>query len=158
MVTSRHSTGNPGWHRVFGASDAAVSPESLLEQLRQADNEPPIACNFHSDEQGWFDVDVTWPLGDSLILHRYLATEEGIRAELNTWAAWLEANAPNPEQFMVHMIRTKQVFTFRSPPWCTAPLFFELCKFLAKQTDGIFQIDGQGFFTKDGNWIVQENP
>ena len=40
-------------------------------------------------------------------------SEEGIRAELNTWAAWLETAGHNPNHswLMGHMIQTRQIFT-----------------------------------------------
>ena len=48
----------------------------------------------------------------------YLATEEGICAELNTWAAWVEATVGGPVQegLMLHLISTRQLFVMRDPP------------------------------------------
>ena len=32
----------------------------------------------------------------------------------------------------------------------------EVCQFLARQTDGVYQADGQGFFAPDGSLLLQE--
>ena len=32
----------------------------------------------------------------------------------------------------------------------------DVCRFLARATDGIYQIDGQGFFAADGTLLVTE--
>jgi hypothetical protein len=146
------------FHRVFGTNDAPVSPEALLEHVCQSLPRPPATYQFQGDDQGWFRADLDWQDREGpLTLHRYLATEEGIRADLNAWAAWLEVNAPDAETYMQRLIRTTQLFTFRSPPWGISPFTFNLCKFLAGQTDGFIQIDGVGFYTADGNVIVRES-
>ena len=98
--------------------------------------------------------------GVPLQLERYLATEEGIRAELNSWAAWLETreNAAEHVHLMERMIQTPQLFTLRSGEEsaesgsndvlaCVVPRGF---------TAGVYQIDGRGFFAADGRLLVLE--
>lgn len=137
------------WYRVFGSNEAQIPPETLLEHLQ-------VPGYFRGDDQGWFQVELAVQ-GDTIQVNRYLATEEGIRAELNNWAAWLEGNAAEPEPLMQHLISTTQVFVWKkqddhqAQALCTA-----LCQFLARETAGIYQIDGQGFFDRQGRLLAAE--
>jgi hypothetical protein len=117
----------------------------------------PITGHFRGDDQGWFAAELTGPDQPPLTLERYLATEEGIRAELNTWAAWLEDLAPDPAPLMERMIQTRQLFTFRLLPEAAGgKLAVALCQYLAEATDGIYQIDGRGLFAADGSLLISE--
>ena len=94
--------------------------------------------------------------GAALQLERFLAEEEGIRAELNSWAAWLETreNAPEHVRLMERMIQTKQLFTLQSIE--ESAQAERLCRFLAEITLGVYQIDVRGFFAADGVLLVPE--
>jgi hypothetical protein len=150
------------WFRVFGSSPTEPSPAAFLECLHNQGYEVP--ARFRGDDHGWFRVE--FMIGgeeEPLELERYLATEEGIRSELNTWAAWLESaeQCPHAVPLMQRIIGTAQVFAVelpeefdqgRGPPLCEA-----ICRFLAEATGGVYQIDGQGFFTSDGRLLVKEH-
>ena len=93
------------WFRVFGVSEIQPEPAAILEHLRglgvEADG------HFRGDDQGWFAADIGLVQGEApLQLERFLSTEEGIRAELNTWAAWLETcdYSPNSQKLMEHVV------------------------------------------------------
>jgi hypothetical protein len=146
-------------YRVFGTNDAAVNPAALLEHLHGLDFE--VTGHFRGDAQGWFRAELIYPEADARFeLERFLATEEGIRAQLNTWAAWLETACPDEPRWLQQLISTTQVFTLHSigegngadiVPFCQA-----LCQFLATTTAGTYQADGAGFFTAAGTLIVKE--
>jgi hypothetical protein len=96
-------------------------------------------------------------------LERYLATEEGIRADLNSWAAWLETAdySPNHGPLMQHVISTRQLFTLRRPidhadEVLVEKLCLGVCRFLSGITDGVYQVDDEGFFAADGTLLLQE--
>jgi hypothetical protein len=147
------------WCRVFATMNEAPSTEVTKEYLRNL--LPRAGVSFRSDEQGWFNSSIAQPRQKPLQLDRFLASEEGIRAELNSWAAWLETQEHDPgfARLMEHVVATKQVFTLEIDP--EQPEVLEsaaaLCQFLAQQTEGIYQIDGQGFFDMDGRLLLRED-
>ena len=145
------------WHRVFGCGDREPSPGDLLAHMNGLGF--PITGHFRGDDQGWFSAELTGPGQPTLTLERYLSTEEGIRAELNTWAAWLEALASGSDHvsLMERLIQTRQLFTFRIlTDSVGVDLADALCRYLAATTDGVYQIDGRGLFAADGSLLVSE--
>jgi hypothetical protein len=150
------------WYRVFGTNDAAVEPARLLEEARRL--EAGVTARFRGDDLGWFRADLAVPgEGVPLAVERFLSSEEGIRAELNTWAAWLEETGPGPEatRLMQHMVSTTEVFTLGPlDPDADAALdhlYTGLSRFLARATAGVYQVDGRGFFAADGTLLVAES-
>src|SRR5262245_25928836 len=97
------------WYRVFGASAAEIQPADLLQQLHHQGLE--VTSHFRGDDQGWFRVEFGLD-GLPLTLERFLATEDGVRAELNNWAAWVELQEGNPNSgpLMQQIISTQQMF------------------------------------------------
>ena len=178
------------WFRVFGTSEREPDQQHFAEIL-QSWNASNVA-SFQGDAQGWYAATLKAPDGATLFqVDRYLASEEGIRSELNSWAAWLESQESqvNQERLMLHVISTKQLFTidatrvFESPshPRPLSPQgrgvkdrnslalvsgergsgeedLMRLCQFLARQTAGVYQVDGMGFFDQDGSCLLAEMP
>jgi hypothetical protein len=150
------------WYRVFGTNDVQPEPAALLEAVRALGIE--ATAEFGGDEQGWFRVALTFAADATPVhLERYLATEEGIRADLNSWAAWLETAdySPNHGPLMQHVISTRQLFTLRCPiDHADEVLVERLCvgvsRFLARTTDGVYQVDDEGFFAADGILLLKE--
>src|SRR5262249_53383591 len=131
------------------------APAALLEHLQSLDSE--ILGHFRGDDQGWFAAELSISDAGVVTLERFLSTEEDIRAELNTWAAWVEANATDATRLMQHLIATKQVFTVQvEDEDADEAIFVSLCRHLARLTDGVYQIDGQGFFDVEGRLLVRE--
>src|SRR5262249_43473221 len=154
---------NAMWYRVFGLKSEMVQPALLQEHLRRLDVDVPF--EVRGDDLGWTACTLQLVAGSSpLHVERYLTEEDDIRDDLDTWAAWLETqeHSANHQKLMQHMIGTRQMFTLRRPSghvdekridWvCEA-----IVRFLAGQSDGIYQIDGQGFFAADGTMLLQEN-
>ena len=150
------------WFRVFGVSEVQPEPAAILEHLRglgvEADG------HFRGDDQGWFAADIGLVQGEApLQLERFLSTEEGIRAELNTWAAWLETcdYSPNSQKLMEDVVATKQLFTLRRPIDYSNEILVEkacvgVCQFLAKQNTGVYQVDNKGLFAANWTMMLQE--
>ncbi|MFL5243534.1 MAG: hypothetical protein ACJ8FY_15625 [Gemmataceae bacterium] len=147
------------WFRVFATTNEAPTAEAAGHRLQALF--PGASVSFRTDDQGWFKVSIARPGQGSLELDRFLASEEGIRAELNSWVAWLETREHDPcfTRLMEHVIATKQVFTIEMD--AELPQIQEsavaLGRFLAQQTAGIYQVDGQGFFDMDGRLLLRED-
>ena len=95
-------------------------------------------------------------------MDRFLAEEDDIRDQLNAWAAWLEtARESAATQLMQLMIGANQVFALECPrdrveDEQVERFMLGLCRFLAKKTHGVYQIDNRGFFAPDGKLLVKE--
>jgi hypothetical protein len=143
------------WYRVFAASAAAPDPDALLALLNRF---APTEGRFRADAAGWFHADFV--CGDiELSLDRYTADEEGVRAELNTWAAFVESLPCGAEQaaLMERIIQTKQLFALEGPAVARGRLLCAvLCDYLARTADGVYQIDGEGFHAADGTLLARE--
>ena len=151
------------WFRVFGTNEARIEPAELLEHLQSRGF--AVEGHFRGDDLGWFAAELVVTAAETpLQLERFLSSEEGIRAELNTWAGWLETcdYSPNHQKLMQHMVSTTQLFTLRRPIDSSNEVLVEnlcvrLSQFLANRTDGVYQIDDRGFFAADGTLLLQEN-
>jgi hypothetical protein len=146
------------WYRVFGRGAAEPAPQAILDHLDGLGVR--VAGRFEADDAGWFRAEFDFGGAAPLQLDRFLATEKGIRAELNSWAAFLETCADNPNHLslMERMIQTAQLFTLERPGGDEAQverLCVGLCTFLARQTDGVWQADGRGFFAADGSLLAR---
>ncbi|HEY7425402.1 MAG TPA: hypothetical protein VH682_14320 [Gemmataceae bacterium] len=145
------------WYRVFGASSEMPASAAILDFL--AGRSASVSGAFATDTSGWYQADLLVD-GAALQLERYLAEEEGIRAELNSWAAWLETREDALEHvlLMERMIQTAQLFTLRSSQESTRieQVGIALCRFLAVATAGVYQIDERGLFAADGTLLVAE--
>jgi hypothetical protein len=155
------------WYRVFGHNDFPIDSPALLEWLRA--RQPDATGHFRGDELGWFEARLQFPAhATPLLVERFLTKEDEIRGELNTWAAWLETadDGPEPVRLMQHVISTKQLFTIHQAveddeeeledTHTVQTLCVNLCQFLARCTNGVYQVDGQGFFAADGRLLVSE--
>lgn len=148
------------WFRVFSAAATPVGPAALLERLHQAGF--AVAGHFRGDDLGWFRAELLHAEDEpAVVLDRYLTAEEDLRDELSSWAAWLETM--NQPALMERMIGTVQLFTLHAEDGDAdsedvEALGVACCGILAGMTDGIYQIDGRGFFAADGNLLVAEEP
>ena len=149
------------WYRVFGITDNQPEPVAILEHLRTIDWR--ITGHFKGDEHGWTRAEIVYADNATpLRLERYLATQDDIRDDLNSWAAWLETMDHHPAHagLMQHVIQTKQLFTLQRPrdadDASVLKLCLAICHFLARQTAGVYQIDTRGFFAADGTMRLPE--
>src|SRR5215813_8194186 len=144
------------WFRIFGVRDAAPEPAKLLEHLHTLGIK--VEGHFKGDDLGWFHVEFVLPDDPApLTMDRFLAEEDDIRDQLNAWAAWLE-NVEDPVvagMLMQRMIGANQVFALevsrdRAEEDAVAQFCRKLCQYLARSTDGVYQVDARGFFAADG--------
>jgi hypothetical protein len=148
------------WYRIFGSTESAPEPAAVLAHLAGLGLD--VAGSFAGDVAGWFRADLAVG-GEPLAVERFLADEEGIRAELNSWAAYLETctHSPHHGPLMERVIQSRQLLTVRRPEGHPDQEAVEracvgLCRFLAGATAGFYQVDGQGVFAADGSLLVEE--
>src|SRR5262245_34232556 len=98
------------WYRIFGALDSTPEPAGLEACL--SGSGVSARLSWAADVTGWYRADIQLPEGEPLVLERFLAGEEGIRAELNAWAAYLETREDYPQHqaLMERAIQTRQLF------------------------------------------------
>lgn len=150
------------WHRVFARSPDAPAPDAVLAHAHAAGFAARIG--FRGDDLGWFAAAIELTPGTTpLLLDRYLAKDDDLRDDLNSWAAWLETQThePNHAMLMERVIQSQQLFTLRKPIDCPDDakmdaLAESLCRWLASASDGIWQADGRGFFAADGAGLLRE--
>ncbi len=154
------------WYRVFGQGEAPVSLAGLAEHLKTKGL--PLVGDLGSPKTDWLQAELV--LGSdcpAVGLDRYEVGHDGIRDELNTWAAWLETREddPNHDKLLESMTRAVQVFTLNHPgadeigeeeALRLQGLSLECCRYLAAKVDGVYQADGLGFFTADGHLLMVE--
>jgi hypothetical protein len=127
------------YSRVFGLSHDPPDLAALLEHFHARGL--AATGSFRGDDLGW--------TGGEIVL----------RDDLNTWAGWLETRTDQPRhgELMQHVIGTKQLITLRPPPDGSADrLCDEVCRWLAAQTQGVYQVDGRGFFAADGTLLLAD--
>ena len=149
------------WQRVFGRSDSGLTPAQIAEGLASAG----IACvpHFKGDDLGWTSGELRFATGSPILLARDLTKPDDLRADLNAFAAELEtmtysANAP---ALMERVIQTQQMVTLRKPFDHGDEVKLDgaceyLMRALAAASDGVYQVDGKGWFTADGELLMQE--
>lgn len=150
------------WSRVFGRSEATPDPAALLAHLQALGM--PAAGQFRGDDLGWTGAELILQAAATPVsLERYLTSTDDLRDDLNTWAAWLETqdHEPRHRALMEHVIGTRQLITIRRPldqadEVALERLCSHLCQWLAARTDGIYQVDSEGFFAADGTLLLQE--
>ena len=149
------------WYRVFGKGETPPPEEEVLGHVRGLGVE--VEGVLTEGEGGWLRAVLGFGDGSPLVVERFAATEEGIRAELNSWAAFLETcdYSPHHAGLMERTIQARQLFTLRRPTDHADEVRVErvcvgLCRFLAKATDGFYQVDDEGFFEPDGTLLVKE--
>jgi hypothetical protein len=142
------------FYRVFGRGDS-LPPATALG------TGPEVTLS--ADDSGWFRAEIALSLGGTLCIERYTPEDDGFRAELNTWAAYLETcdYSPHHVALMEHVIQSRQLFILRKPIDCpneaAADRFcLDLSRQFATQSDGIYHIDDVGFFAADGTLLVPE--
>ena len=150
------------WYRVFGLNESEPAPAGLAEHLHAAGI--VVEPHFRGDDLGWTSGELRLPGGGTpVLLQRYLAKEDDIRDDLNAHAAELETcdYSPNHGRLMQHAVQTKQLITLRSPidaidEVARDRMLEESCRFLAAATDGVYQIDGRGWFSASGELLLAE--
>jgi hypothetical protein len=137
------------WYRIFAPGEQPPDLESLrLHLLGRGFAEVAI----DADADPWLCANVTAG-GVVLNVERYTADEEGIRAELNAWAAVIEAadDTAAGARLMERLIQSRQLITVEAPE---GPLGRETSAWIAQVTAGVYQADGRGFIAPEGVVLV----
>jgi hypothetical protein len=144
------------WARVFADRNEAPAPEALVEHLRGAGY--AAEARTDADELGWFHLELSSSAGN-VTLDRYGA-DEGIRNDLNSWAAWLEIHGgAHAARLMQHLIGSQQIVTLRILHEIDDELrrlLHTVLRLIATATGGVYQLDGEGFFDAAGTLLVAE--
>ncbi|MCS7271926.1 MAG: hypothetical protein NZ703_12675, partial [Gemmataceae bacterium] len=69
---------------------------------------------------------------------------------------------PNHQQLMEHAIQTQQLIVLRRPAdnrdeAAVEAVLEHTCRYLAEHTQGVYQIDGRGWFAPDGTLLLPEH-
>lgn len=145
------------WYRVFCRSDGTVQPGDIQTDLTAAG----IHTSMHvvGDELGWTACTLRLPAGASLRLEHYETEADQLRDELNSWAAWLESQTQQPHHvaLMQSVIETRHLYVMQAPGHENDSICHHVMAYIALHRDGVVQIDGQGFFAANGDWLLQES-
>ena len=149
------------WLRIFGRASNNPSPVALVERLHEIGF--PAVPTFKGDDLGWTEASLNLGKGSPVLLARFLTKEDDLRDDLNAYAAELEGYSfqPAANGLMERVIQTQQLITVRKPVDHADEVILDnlceaMCTWFAIQTDGVYQIDGRGWFTAEGTQLVQE--
>jgi hypothetical protein len=149
------------WYRVFCRSSESLPPSELLAVVHSF--APKAIANFKGDDLGWTTVELILGTGTPIYGERYLTGEDELREDLNTWAAWLETRdySPNHVMLMERVIQTQQMITLRKPvdssnESLTEGICGAICLKLASTADGVYQIEGDGWYDAAGELLLKE--
>jgi hypothetical protein len=150
------------WQRVFGILEDEPTPAELCQELERQGLQ--VRPAFRGDDQGWFAARLELVGQAAAVqIERYLVREERMRGDLNSWCAWLEGlpNTAEREAVLDALVATTQIFTLyedAADEESISEVCPKLATWLAVRLQGIYQIDGQGFFDASGRLIVKEAP
>ena len=123
----------------------------------------PVEAHFRGDDLGWTAAELRFGHGSPVYAERYLTEADDLRDDLNNWAAILETcdYSPNHIMLMERVIQSVQMITLRKPidhsdEISVDRLCLETCRFLAANSDGIYQIDADGWYAADGELLLKE--
>ena len=149
------------WYRVFARAEIGVSPAKFVEHLHALGL--AVQPHFKGDDLGWTEAALHLPPGSPVLVAAFRTKEDDLRADLNAHAAELETMNYSPANvpLMERVIQTVQMFTLRKPIDHADEVRLEaLCdaaaRYLAATADGVYQVDGQGWFDAAGNLLLPE--
>jgi hypothetical protein len=119
----------------------------------------PLAVT--GDDLGWLSIEFQVAEG-TIRIERFLTEEDELRDELDTWAGWIESQPATvtTTELMQRIISTRQVFTIRSVPAVegeTQDNSEMVARWLARASQGVYQVDGRGFLGPSGELLLGEN-
>jgi hypothetical protein len=149
------------WYRVFCRSAEGISPSAILEHLHERGL--PATGHFKGDDLGWTSGEFLLGPGSPVMIERYLTKEDALRDDLNTWAAYVEtlSYSPNAAAVMERVFQTQQMLTIRKPIDHSDEIVLNrlcetVCQQLCERADGLYQNEGEGWFSADGTLLIPE--
>lgn len=125
------------FYRVFGTGETCP-PQTVLP-----------GATFGVTDGVWF-----WAELPGIRVERFEVTEEGIRGELNSWAAVVEATLDEPAALMERVIQSQQLFTVAAEQPEHEPQAEQVARALASATSGCYQADEGGWHEADGTLLA----
>lgn len=142
------------WYRVFSPNPDPVSPVALAEHLHSAWF--AVEPHFRGDDLGWTSGELRFA-GKLVRIDRYLTVVDDIREDLNSFAAELESNETlHTAGLMRRVIQSHQLMALQCDCRECESLCLQAVQYLAAQSDGVYQIDGKGWFAATGELLVAE--
>ena len=146
-----------GWFRVFLLQEDGPKPSGIMECLQSLI--PEVKGKFRTDEDGWFQLILDHPSIGELTIDHFLTSEKGVRAEINTWAAWLESK--QRFDLMERIIQVKQILSFEVTPEMEdnvsdSLVYKNLALALAALAEGVVHMDAVGFLEPDGTLLIED--
>lgn len=152
------------WYRVFARSEAMPGLAELENSLAGLG----VSLHVDASDEGWFRIEGgsgDQPGEPLFEVERFLVEEEGIRGELNSWAAHIETCEETPQQapLMERIIQSRQLFTLSpSGDDLKGDLADRCCLMLSRRlaglADGVYHVDGEGFCSADGTHLFADSP
>jgi hypothetical protein len=149
------------WYRVFCRTEAVPSPAELLAALQAAGLD--VRGHFRGDDLGWTAADIALGSSTPVQVERYLTEADDLRDDLNSWAAYLETldYSPNNGRLMEHVFQSRQMATIRRPLDHPNEIESEracltIARQLASRGDGIYQVEGDGWYDGSGELLLKE--
>lgn len=151
------------WLRAFGRELTHPKLTSLCEHLQKAGLK--VVPHFRGDDLGWTEGEIELVDAKATIgLARYLTEEDNLREDLNAYAAELESYADiqqGTKELMERVIQTRQMITIRKPINGNNEILMEkacelIASYFAERIDGVYQIDGQGWYLATGERLITE--
>ena len=148
--------------RVFCRSDANLPPADLVSVLIHQGF--TLIPHFKGDDLGWTGGTLILPGGGSPVqIDRFLTDADELRPDLNRFAAELETldYSPNHRPLMEWVIQTRQMVAFRRPiDHADEATLDRLCDALAQtiagRLEGVYQMDGRGWYSASGELLLEE--
>ena len=147
------------WYRVFCRTSNEVKPDEIIAHLHTWS----VVGRFRGDDLGWTGAELIVGKGTPIYADRYLTSEDSLREDLNTWAAYLETLDYSNRRFelMEHVIQTQQLVTIRKPLDHANEVVIEdvcrsLCQVIAASSEGIYQIENEGWYSASGECLLKE--
>ncbi len=149
------------WYRVFCRTEAAPSPAELLAALQAEGLD--IRGHFRGDDLGWTAADIALGASTPVQVERYLTEADGLRDDLNSWAAYLETldYSPNNGRLMELVFQSRQMVTIRKPldhpnEIETERACLTVARQMASRGGGIYQVEGDGWYDGSGELLLKE--
>lgn len=149
------------WYRLFCRSENEVKPSVILAGLGEFATR--VTPAFKGDDLGWTSAELLVEIGTPIFVERFLTKEDDLRADLNSWAAWLETQefSPNYAKLMEHVIQTQQLITLRKPidhpnDGLIDDICTKICQTICQLTDGVYQAEDVGWYSADGVELLTE--
>lgn len=151
------------WIRIFGTTGQAPRVSALVEHLDGLGIE--VTWEVMGDDKEWEQVSLqTATMPAPLMIERMPTDDSEIRDEVDPLIQWLETvdDVLDVDEIERALGGTRQLFIIGMPVGGQGTTNVEhlsnkLSQFLARQTQGIYQVAEAGFYDAEGRLLLEEN-